>query len=81
MNKENPYWKNHFKDYVIVGDTEEYKSCLIRICGESEEEANEVLNRMLTNPTEQDKEDLKKHTNVRIELAIDGWWHDPFLAN
>lgn len=63
-------------DYVIVGDTEQYKGCLVYICG-TFENATKVLNRMLNNSTEDDKELMAKHTNFRIEFVEeeDCWWH------
>lgn len=66
------------KQYYIVGDTKKYKECLIYIVGESYEYAEKVLNRILTNPTEQDKFMLKTHNNIRIN-SIDTencWWED-----
>lgn len=42
-------------EYIIVGDTAEYKECLVYTCGKSKERAKEVLSRMLTNPNENDK--------------------------
>lgn len=65
-------------EYNIVGDTKDYKGCLILTCGNSEERAKEALNRLLTNPTENDKMMIKGHTNLRIE-KVDGsecWWNE-----
>lgn len=64
-------------DYVIVGDTEQYQGCLVCIVGNTYEKANEVLNRMLNNPTENDKQLMRDHTNFRIEFVEeeDCWWH------
>ncbi|MCI8795230.1 MAG: hypothetical protein HFG89_00020 [Dorea sp.] len=65
-------------EYNIVGDTRDYKGCLIMTCGKSEEWAKEVLNRLLTNPKESDKMMIKGHTNLRIE-KVDGdgcWWNE-----
>jgi len=71
------------KDYFIVGDTKRYGTCLIYTCGKSREVAEKVLDRMLNNPNEQDKKELKAHTNIRIneEESENCWWNDPFLAN
>lgn len=65
-------------EYNIVGDTKDYKGCLILTCGKSEERANEVLNRLLTNPTESDKMMIKGYTNLRIEKVDSGkcWWNE-----
>lgn len=65
-------------EYNIVGDTKDYKGCLVLTCGKSEERANEVLRRLLTNPTESDKVVLKGYTNLRVE-KVDGdkcWWNE-----
>lgn len=64
-------------DYVIVGDTKEYEGCLVCIAGNTYEKANEVLNCMLNNPTENDKQLMRDHTNFRIEFVEeeDCWWH------
>lgn len=63
-------------DYVIVGDTKQYKGCLVYVCG-TLENATKVLNRMLNNPTKDDKELMVEHTNFRIEFVEeqDCWWH------
>lgn len=64
-------------EYIIIGDTEQYKGCLIYLCGGSLEHAQEVLRRMLNNPTEDDKKSMKRHTNFRIKEVAekDCWWH------
>lgn len=71
------------KDYYIVGDTKDFGTCLIYTCGKNREHAEKVLDRMLNNPSEQDKEELMAHTNIRIkeEDSDKCWWNDPFLAN
>ena len=68
-------------EYIIVGDTKEFKGCLIYTCGGSKEHAEEVLHNMLTNPSEQDKKELAEYTNVRIyeEKDEDCWWNQPGL--
>lgn len=62
-------------DYVIVGDTKTYNDCLVYVCG-SADVAEKTLDRMLNNPTEYDKELLKKHTNLRIDFVSEKncWW-------
>lgn len=65
-------------EYNIVGDTKDYKGCLIATCGKSEERAKEALNRLLTNPSESEKMMMKGYTNLRIE-KVDGdkcWWNE-----
>lgn len=79
--------KYQFKDYIIVGDFEingEIDSCLITVCGEDKKHAEEILDRMLNNPNKDDLYSLNKPNfrgNLHIEVAYDGWWHDPFLSN
>lgn len=70
-------------EYIIVGDTEKYKGCLVSTCGKEREWAEEVLRRMLTNPTVNDEFLTRGHTNLRIEEVEDKacWWNDPFLCN
>lgn len=65
-------------EYNIVGDTKGYKGCLILTCGKSEERANNVLRRMLANPSESDKVMLKGYTNLRVEKVDGGkcWWNE-----
>lgn len=62
-------------DYVIIGDTETYNDCLVYVCG-TIERATEVLYRMLTNPTKNDRNLLKTHHNLRIASVPeeDCWW-------
>lgn len=66
-------------EYIIVGDTEKYKECLVYICGVSEGRAKEVLDRIKSNPTENDKAITNSHVNLRIKEveAKSCWWrHD-----
>ena len=62
-------------DYVIVGDTANYKDCLVCVCFTAEN-AEKVLHRMLTNPNDNDKALMKGHTNLRIKITPkeDCWW-------
>lgn len=64
-------------EYVIIGDTERYEGCLVCLCGTSFEYAKKVLNRMLNNPTENDKLLTIGHTNLRVEEVVseDCWWN------
>lgn len=64
-------------EYIIVSDIEKYKGCLVCVCGESEDRANEILERMTNNPTENDKAISKGHTNLRIEKVPkeNCWWN------
>ena len=64
-------------EYVIVGDTENYKGCLVCLCGSSLKRAEDTLQRMLNNPNQNDKHLIDKHTNLRIEEVDSAycWWH------
>ncbi|MBQ2176838.1 MAG: hypothetical protein II453_17910 [Alphaproteobacteria bacterium] len=70
-------------EYVIVGDTKNYFGCLVMVCKGDRDFAEKVLQRMLSNPTQNDKRCMKGHTNLRIEEVEekDCWWNDPFLVN
>lgn len=63
-------------DYVIAGDTDQYEGCLVCVCG-TMDHASDVLHRMLTNPTDNDKRLMEGHYNLRIEEVPekDCWWH------
>ena len=73
--------------YTIVGDAEIYgkkTTCLCCVCGGDREHAEEVLEKMLTNPTKNDIYLMRNLTNLRIHeetKAEKCWWNDPFLAN
>lgn len=64
-------------EYIIVGDTEKFKDCLVYVCGKSIDHANNVLNKMLTNPDDNDKKVMKGLSNFRVieVLEEDCWWH------
>ena len=73
-------------EYIIVGDVYAQKDgvkllrndgCLVLICGKSYENAQASLNRILTNPDENDKKLMKDHENLRIEEVKDEdcWWN------
>jgi len=70
-------------EYVIMGDTERFNDCLVAVCGSDKDHAMKVLNRMINNPTENDKLLIKGHHNLRVQEVNSGecWWNDPFLAN
>ena len=64
------------KEYIIVGDSGEYKGSLIYTCGHSKEHALKVL--------ERERENLSsEYTNLAVKEvdSEDCWWNDPFLAN
>lgn len=71
-------------EYIIIGDTERFTGCLVTICkGASREQAEKVLERMLTNPTENDLRLMNGHTNFRIEAVGEEaqWWNDPYYMS
>ena len=64
-------------EYIIKGDTERYEDCLVLVCGNTKEGAERVLNRLLNNPTDNDKRLIKDHKNLRIAEVDDKdcWWN------
>lgn len=64
-------------EYIIKGDTERYKDCLVLVCGASKPHAETVLSRLLNNPTDDDMRLIKDHKNLRIEEVEDKecWWN------
>ena len=71
-------------EYIIVGDTKNYGTCLMRVLkGYTKEQAEKYLAELLANPDESFKKDLKTHKNPRIQATEEKeqWWNDPFLAN
>lgn len=64
-------------EYIIIGDTVKFKGCLVYVCGTSRPHTEKVLHRMLTDPTERDKEILQTHSNLRVKEvpADDCWWN------
>lgn len=74
-------------EYIIVADyilsDGKVHECLVTLCGRSKEAAEEILNRMQTNPTETDRKLIHDGTNLRIKEVESEkqWWNDPFLCN
>jgi hypothetical protein len=66
------------KEYLIVGDTKNYKDCLIYRCGNNRENAEKVLNRVLNNPNNDDKFASKGYFNIRLKEvdSSECWWND-----
>jgi hypothetical protein len=64
-------------EYIIKGDTDRYEDCLLLVCGESKENAEKALDRLLNNPTDNDKRLIKDHVNLRIAEVADEdcWWN------
>lgn len=65
-------------DFIIKGDSEQYKDCLVCVCGTSREVAEEHLAKMLSNPSENDKRLIEGMSNLRIEEVEekDCWWRN-----
>jgi hypothetical protein len=63
-------------EYIIKGDTEVITDCLVCVCG-TLENAQRCLERMINNPSENDKRLIARHTNLRIEEVAekDCWWN------
>lgn len=66
------------KEYLIVGDTKNHKDCLIYRCGNNQEYAERVLDRLLNNPNDNDKFASKGHFNIRLKEvnSSECWWND-----
>ena len=67
-------------EYIIVGDSVKYPEhteCLIYTCGRDKEWAEKVLDRMLTNPNDNDKLELENHRNIKVKEvnSKDCWWN------
>ena len=62
-------------DFVIIGDTKDYDGCLVCVCG-TQDHANEVLDRMLNNPNDNDKRLIDGYYNLRVKEVPkeDCWW-------
>lgn len=67
----------HNLEYIIIGDTDRFSNCLVYVCGKSKENAENVLSRILTEPTEQDKRMLEEHKNLRVKEVQSEkcWWN------
>lgn len=65
-------------NYIIIGDAGRFKDCLVCVAGSTYESAEEVLHRMLNNPTNNDKRLMIGHENFRIKFVEekDCWWNN-----
>ena len=69
-----------YVEYIIKGDTKKFNDCLICCCGEDKSRAEETLNRMISNPTDNDKRLIAGHTNLRIkEVPKEKCWWNGYL--
>lgn len=67
-------------EYVVIGDTENYKNCLVALLGAcTKEEADNKLSQMICNPDDHDKQLMEGHHNFRVVEVPEKeqWWHDP----
>ena len=65
--------------YIVKGDSEKFDDCLVFVIGHSTKEyAQSVLDRIINNPTENDKRIIKGMKNLRIEEVDDQdcWWNE-----
>lgn len=72
--------------YIIVGDTKDYKDCLVCICGGNDKDyADQYLKDLLNckRKLEGYKESIDNYSNLHVENTTpeNEWWKDPFLAN
>lgn len=65
------------KEFIIIGDTKDYKGCLVCLAGRTQERAEEVLAEVLAKKAEGKDESLNRHENLRIKEidSKDGWWN------
>jgi len=70
-------------EYTIIGDHKKYGACLVCLAGYNREHAEQVLYRLLNNPSENDEYLMKGLENFRInEIESDeAWWNDSFMRN
>lgn len=68
-------------EWIIVGDFGKLGECLIRPAG-TKQDAEKLLDRMLTNPNDNDKRLMKDAQNLRIKEveSAKAWWNDPVLV-
>lgn len=59
------------KEYIVVGDYKEFKSCLIYVCGNSRESAQRAFEKAMLLP------DYESYTNIHIEEVEpdERWWN------
>ena len=64
-------------EYIIVGDADGYKECLVYTCG-TKDNAERVLERIKNNPTDSDKHILKGYSNLKVKKVHKDscWWRN-----
>lgn len=68
-------------EWIIAGDFGKLGECLIRLAG-TKQDAEALLDRMQTNPNDNDKRLTKGAKNLRIKEvdSATAWWNDPVLV-
>lgn len=64
-------------EFIVAGDTAEYKGCLVFTCGKSLEHAKKVLQESLEGTDPSTARTCKRFTNLRLKRvkSADAWWH------
>ena len=62
--------------WEIRGDSENYKDCLLWVAGNTKEEAEKILEKILANPDKYQKEKLEQYTNIRVAEEKNPWYLD-----
>lgn len=66
------------QEYIIVGDTDKFTGCLVRIClGADKTQAETILERV------RNEAESVRYKNLRIEEIgeKDAWWNDSVLVD
>lgn len=65
-------------EYIIVGDTERYKDCLVCLAGTNKELAKQKLNNIINGASYNDRRLGQGVKNLRIEeVKSEGqWWNE-----
>ena len=65
--------------FVIAGDTENYKDCLVRVLyAGNREQAEQMFQRFMNSTDNYDIKLKNKFTNIRVECTdpANEWWND-----
>ena len=64
-------------EYVITAEYPRNGRCLVAVCGKNLEKAKEILNKMKTNPDDNDLRLIKEGKDLMIEEVEDKdcWWN------
>lgn len=63
-------------EYIIIGDTDQFKDCLICLAGRDGSHAEQIRLGVITSQSD-------RYSNIRVKKvkSSECWWNDPFLAN